>query len=460
MSRLGLEFTPSELIGALVVDSEGYIYGHVVKVDIKPEGPFFKVKSLKSIQEQVPDVEALKQILLRDHKEKYNISNIQELYEFIANELKIQSITENDLVNYAKLKEVRIPMKEASREVEEEKPDIQLIDVEVMNKSDLGSCILLKNPIESTIRGIEPKKSLNYQKEESLRGKLVIDNSAKILGKIHSILISPEGLSIQVCKEIMVTRLVPDMNRLKKRIFSEKKPKELIKHMEYLGFEQPQDLTDDKILAYAKMRGYEIPTNLTSTKTAFLYKSSVPWHQIKKIGDVVILNKTLPEVFVEESKKEEQKQIEAYSKTIVKKSYPSSMQEREFPTIFQTDLESFFYGTCIGTILMIFVGLFLYIGALFSGGVAGYLIKEWKRGALAGLISGLLGTIIITIILHLLIPLGLKDFLAISLPSFILSETIEMLEYATSEAFVYFQSLVNAFMGFIGGLFIGFLRGK
>lgn|GEM_PF-2000598 len=453
-----MEFRPSELVGALVVDSEGYIYGHVVKVDIKPEGPFFKVKSLRNVQEQVPDVEALKQILLRDHKEKHNISSIQELYKFIASELKIQSITENDLVNYAKLKEAKIPMKEVSREVEEEKPDIQLSDAEVMNKSDLGSCILVKNPIESTMRGIEPQKGLPYQKEESLRGKLVIDNSAKILGKLHSVLMSPEGLSIQVCKEIMVTRLVPDMNRLKKRIFSEKKPKELIKHMESLGFEKPQDLTDDKIVTYAKMRGYEIPTNLVSGKTVFLYKSSVPWHQIKKIGDVVLLNKTLPEVFVEESKTEEPMHIEDYSKVIAKK--PSSIQEREFPGLSQKWWESFSYGTFIGTLLMIFIGLFPYIGALFSGGVAGYLTKEWKRGALAGLLSGLLGTVIVTIILHLLISIGLKDFLSISLPGFILNGVIGLLEYAKTEAFLYSQSLVNALMGLIGGLFMGFLKGR
>ncbi|MGB9659987.1 MAG: hypothetical protein ACPLY9_05675 [Nitrososphaerales archaeon] len=225
-----------------------------------------------------------------------------------------------------------------------------------------------------------------------------------------------------------------------------------------MGFEQPQDLNDDKIVTYAKMKGYEIPTNLVSSKTVFLYKSSVPWHQIKKIGDVVLLNKTLPEVFVEESKTEEPKHIEDYSKVIAKKPYPSSIQEREFLGLSQTGLESFSYGTFIGTLLMIFIGLFPYIGALFSGGVAGYLTKEWKRGAIAGILSGFLGTLIITIILHLLIPIGLKDFLSLSLPSFILNATMDFLNYATSEAFLYSQSLVNALMGLIGGLFIGFLK--
>ncbi|MCP8316224.1 MAG: hypothetical protein H3Z52_08950 [archaeon] len=444
-----MEFRPVELVGALVVDPEGYIYGHVIKVDIGPEGPVFKIKSLKSAQESVPDIDALKQDLLRDLKEKFSISNVQELYRFIAKELKIQSVTENDLISYAKLKEVKIPMREVLREVEEEKPYIRLNDIEAINKSELGSCILVKTPIEATIRSIEPQKAVLYQNEESLRGKPVIDNMAKILGNVHGILMSADGLSIQVGKDGMVTRLIPDMNSLKKRIFSEKTPKELMKDIESLGFEQPQDLTDDKLLAYAKMRGYEIPTHLVSSKTVLLYKSSVPWQQIRKIGDVILLNKTLLEAFLEESKIEEPKPVGVYSTDLAQKPRRPSVQVRSFAV-----------GVYAGTFLMIFIGLVPYIGALFSGGVAGYLAREWKRGAVAGLLSGLLGTVIITIILHLLLPIGLKDFLGIILPSFILNATIEFLNYATSEAFLYFESLVNALVGLIGGLFLGFLKSK
>jgi len=450
-----LEFRPSELVGALVVDFEGYIYGHVVKVDIKPEGPVFKVKSLMSVQESVPDIDALKKVL----QEKFSISNVQELYRFIAKELKIQSVTENDLISYAKLKEVKIPMREVLREVEEEKPDIHLSDIEAINRSELGSCILVKTPVEATIRSIEPQKAALYQKEESLRGKLVVDNTAKILGKVHGILMSADGLSVQVGKDGMVTKLIPDMNSLKKRIFSEKTPKEIIKDLESLGFEQPQNLTDDKLLTYAKMRGYEIPTRLESSKTVLLYKSSVPWHQIRKIGDVVLLNKTLLEDLTEESKMEEPKPI-VYSTDLTQKPSRPSAQVRESPISFLTKPGSFAFGVYAGTFLMIFVGLVPYIGALFSGGVAGYLARDWKKGTIAGFLSGLLGTVLITILLHLLMPIGLENFLVTILPIFT-QDTIEgILNSATSEAFLYFGSLVNALIGLIGGLFLGFFKSR
>ncbi|MCP8315645.1 MAG: hypothetical protein H3Z51_02120 [archaeon] len=451
-----MEFRPSELVGALVVDFEGYIYGHVVKVDIKPEGPVFKVKSLKSIQESVPDIDALKKIL----QEKFSTSSVQELYRFIAKELKIQSITENDLVNYAKLKEVKIPMREVLREVEEEKPDIHLNDLEAMNKSELGGCIFVKTPMEAMIRSIEPQKVAPYQKEENLRGKLVIDNTAKILGKVHGILMSAEGLSVQVGKDGMVTKLIPDMNSLKKKIFSERTPKELIKDMESLGFEKPQDLTDDKFLTYAKMRSYEIPTRLESSKTVLLYKSSVPWHQIKKIGDVVLLNKTLLEDFMGESRMEEPKPVEVYSTDLTQKPSRPGVQVRESPISFLTKPGSFAFGVYAGTFLMIFVGLVPYIGALFSGGVAGYLARDWKKGAIAGLLSGLLGTVIITVLLRLLMPIGLENFLVTILPIFTPGTIEGILKSATSEAFLYFGSLVNALVGLIGGLFLGLFKSR
>ncbi|MGQ9468854.1 MAG: hypothetical protein ACUVTD_03385 [Nitrososphaerales archaeon] len=453
-------FRPSELVGTLIVDSEGYVYGHVIRVDIRPEGPVFKIKSLKNVQESVPDIDALKQDLLRDLKEKSSVSNVQELYEFVAKELKIQSVTENDLINYAKLKEVKIHMKEVLREVEEDKPDIYLSDVEAINKSELGSCILVKTPIEATIRGVEPQKTVLYQKEESLRGKLVIDSTGKILGKVHSILMDAEGLSIQVSKDGIVTKLIPDMNSLKKMVFSEKTLKGLIKDMESLGFEQPQDLTDEKLLAYAKMKGYDIPTRLISSKTVLLYKSSVPWHQIRKIGDVILLNKTLLEVFMEESKMEEPKSIAVYPTELTQKPRLPSIQVKEPPISFLTKLGSFAVGVYIGTFLMVFIGLVPYIGALFSGGVAGYLAKDWKRGALAGLLSGLLGSLIITVILRLLLPIGLEGFLGMILSRFNPELIKEILKYAISESFLYFEILVNSLIGLIGGLFLGFLKSR
>ncbi|MCP8305145.1 MAG: hypothetical protein H3Z50_06760, partial [archaeon] len=84
-----MELRPAELIGALVVDSEGYIYGSVVKIEIKPEGPTFKIKSTKNVKELVPDTDALEQVLIKDLKNKFAVSTVQDLYKYVAKELKV-----------------------------------------------------------------------------------------------------------------------------------------------------------------------------------------------------------------------------------------------------------------------------------------------------------------------------------------------------------------------------------
>ncbi|MCP8315983.1 MAG: hypothetical protein H3Z51_03855 [archaeon] len=190
-----------------------------------------------------------------------------------------------------------------------------------------------------------------------------------------------------------------------------------------------------------------------------MYKSSVPWHQIRKIGDVVLLNKTLLEDLTEESKMEEPKPI-VYSTDLTQKPSRPSAQVRESPISFLTKPGSFAFGVYAGTFLMIFVCLVPYICALFSGGVAGYLARDWKKGTIAGFLSGLLGTVLITILLHLLMPIGLENFLVTILPIFT-QDTIEgILKSATNEAFLYFGSLVNALIGLIGGLFLGFFKSR
>jgi hypothetical protein len=186
-----------------------------------------------------------------------------------------------------------------------------------------------------------------------------------------------------------------------------------------------------------------------------LYKSSAPWKQIRKIGDVVLLNKTLLEVFMEEPKPKE-----VYSMDLSQNPPRLSVRAGESTISFLTKPGGFAIGIYIGSLLMIFIGLVPYIGALFSGGVAGYIAREWKRGAIAGLCSGLFGTAMIWIILHLLFFVGLEGFLVTVLPSSTLDAIVSILKYATNESFLYFESLVNAMVGLIGGLSLGFLKGR
>ncbi|MCP8306446.1 MAG: hypothetical protein H3Z49_05015 [archaeon] len=456
-----MELRPAELIGALVVDSEGYIYGSVVKIEIKPEGPTFKIKSTKNVKELVPDTDALEQVLIKDLKNKFAVSTVQDLYKYVAKELKVESINENDLVNYAKLKKMTIPIKEVSIEVEEEKPYIYMDDIEAVNRSEFGSCIIVKTPIEAKIRGIEPQKTPLYQDEESLKEKFVIDSKAKILGKVHSFVMSAKGLGIKVGREGMLTKLIPDIDSLKKTIFTDKAPRDVMREMASLGIEQPRDLVNEKLIAYAKMKGYEIPKRVISIKTELFYRDSVFWKDIRKIGDVVLLNETLAEDFEEELNTEESEPINLYPITskheVNQKPRSPSLRNNRFPVSFSfiTRPEKFLLGIYVGILLMVFLGLIPYLGALLCGLIAGYMAKGWRSGAMAGLIVGLVGTLILALILRLLLPVGLGDFLSVILPDFILNDIIGIFDYGEN-VFLFYRILVNTLIGTLGGLLLGY----
>ncbi|MCP8318318.1 MAG: hypothetical protein L6N95_00635 [Candidatus Methylarchaceae archaeon HK01B] len=456
-----MELIPAELRGALVVDSEGYINGSVVKIEIKPEGPIFNIKSTKNVKELVPDTDVLEQVLIKDLKNKFAVSTVQDLYRYVAKELKVESINENDLVNYAKLKKMTIPIKEVSIEVEEEKPYIYMDDIEAVNRSEFGNCIVLKTPIEAKIRGVELQKTPLYQDEESLKEKFVIDNKAKILGKVHSFVMSAKGLGIRVGREGTLTKLVPDIDSLKKTIFTDNIPRDVMREMASLGIEQPRDMTDEKLIAYAKMKGYEIPKRVITIKTELFYRDSVFWRNIKKIGDVILLNGTLAEDFEEESNIEESEPINL--NTIItkpevnQKSRSPSLRNHRFPVSFSfiTRPEKLLLGIYVGILLMVFLGLIPYLGALLCGVIAGYMAKGWRSGAMAGLIVGLAGTLILALILRLLLPVGLGDFLSTILPDFILNDIIQIFSYEEN-VFLFYRILVNALIGTSGGFLLGY----
>ena len=461
-----MEFKPAELIGAMIVDSEGYIYGNVTKIEIEPKGPIFKIRSVKNVRELMPDINILKQDLIKYLKEKNNLNNMQELNRFVARELKVESITENDLVNFAKLKGLTIPIKEVSMDVEEEKPGISMDNIKAVFKSEFGTCILTKTPIEAKIRGIEPKEALVFQEEESLKGKDVIDTHAKILGKVHSFVMSVEGLGIKVSKKGMVTKLISDIDELKKTLFRDRSSREIKRDMASFGFEQPQNFTDEKLIAYAKIKGYEIPKRVISNKTTLLYKDSVFWDDIKNIGDVVLLNGTLTETFEEETGKEIEpvnvnvnvNVIPEPQKPKPTRSSPSTSMMRDFSfSTFLAGQERVLMGVYVGTLLIVLIGLVPYIGALLAGAVAGYIARGWRNGAVAGTVSCLAGTLILVLIIRLLMP-GLGDFLGMILPDFILEWMLGILNYATQDVFIYTQGLANTIIGFLTGSLFGYIK--
>jgi ribosomal 30S subunit maturation factor RimM len=273
------------LIGAVVVDSEGYIFGNVSKIDISPQGPIFKIKASEKISDVFPDTEKLQKILIEEinqngEQDDVQITSVEGLHNFIANELDVRSVTEKEIIEFAQQKNIEVPQKEMVKEFEVEREDVNLVEVEAMNKNELGSCILLKISSELDRRKLPKLRMVGYKSEEELLGKLVIDNLGRILGTVYSFMMSVGGMRIKIAKESKETKLIPDTKSLRKML-KDKKQQKILREM--TGSSDVDDLDDHKVISLAKSLDYEIPTNYTSNKTYMVYKTSVPWSHIKKL---------------------------------------------------------------------------------------------------------------------------------------------------------------------------------
>ena len=283
----------------LVVDSEGYICGRVASFEIKPDRVMLRLYKEVEEEQSVVDVERLKEELMLALFGKASPKLEKKLYNRIRKDLKLPSKTpvgEAELVNYARMLALDIPtktVKKTTREDVEEPIDLEIVDC--MNETSLGKCIVLKEPVEAERRGVEILDYVPYKGTAEIKGMLVIDSEAKIIGHAERILIGkPLGLRIAV--ETVKETEVVDMEALWQTIMAHfRKPEKFYERLcKDLGI-RPEDITEQHIIAWAERAGIPIPKR-TETKVVKEMTLDIPWTVIKKIGDVIILNRTLEEL--------------------------------------------------------------------------------------------------------------------------------------------------------------------
>ena len=191
-----------DLVGSLVVDCEGYICGRVGSFKVEPDRILMSLYGMEVRKVKVPDEEKLveKLVSLVSARKK----SLAELHTQIRRELGLpssQRITLKELLRFAKARGIDVPTKMEDREEKVDRGTVDWNLVDKVGESELGRCILLKEPVEAMRRGVEIKEKVPYYGTEHLRGRLVIDASAKIIGSAEKILLrigAPPGLSIRL----------------------------------------------------------------------------------------------------------------------------------------------------------------------------------------------------------------------------------------------------------------------
>jgi len=288
-----------EFLDTLVVDSEGYICGRVASFEIAPDKVMMKLYKEVVEEREVVDVDQLKQELMLRLFGKIDPRLEPKLYQRIRKDLRLPPgtvIGEAELVNYARMLALDIPTKKIqvkSKKPVEDPVDLDMVDC--MNETPLGKCILLKTPWEAERRGVPLMDFVPYKSTAEIKGMLVIDSDAKIIGHAERILIGkPLGLrvAVETVKEVEEV----DFQALYQGLLRYyKKPGKLIKRVaKDLGI-RPEMVSEQHIITWAERMGLPLPRK-KETKVVKEMTLDIPWTLIKKIGDVIILSRPIEEL--------------------------------------------------------------------------------------------------------------------------------------------------------------------
>ena len=286
-------------LDTLVVDSEGYICGRVASFEIAPDRVMLKLYKEVEEEQEVVDIDKLKEELMLALFGKADPKLEKKLYNRIRKDLKLPSkapIGEAELVNYARMLALDIPtkvVKTKTRKEVEEPVDLEI--VECMSETSLGKCIILREPIEAERRGVEILDFVPYKSTAEVRGMLVIDREAKIIGHAERILIGkPLGLRIAV-ESVKETEVVDVAALWQNLVAHFRKPEKVYERIaKDLGI-RPEDIREQHVIMWAERMGVTIPKR-KETRVVKEMTLDIPWTVIRKIGDVILLDKTLEEL--------------------------------------------------------------------------------------------------------------------------------------------------------------------
>ncbi len=307
-----IKFTESELTDTTVVDSEGYIVGNIETLRIDPEEIFIKLYGVQKERREIIDIVALNErfsstmpvkriipIFAEDafesgYKPQRQVLDIRAVVREQLNLKQLDQVTEEQIARYAVSLGLAIPYSVQEIEIRTDRGAIPWALVDRVGSSDFGRCVILKEPYEAKRRGIEIKDSVPYRGKKELEDKMVIDSDAKpvgqavdiLIGVTHGILVRKQSYKEEesIDLDLLMKSLIPSrFNNFED--FKKKVSKDLGKKTVGLA----------EISAWCKRYNMSLPSK-RQTKVISDFEFSVDWKDIAKIGDVIVLSKTIEEL--------------------------------------------------------------------------------------------------------------------------------------------------------------------
>jgi sporulation protein YlmC with PRC-barrel domain len=308
-------YREDEIIDSMVVDSEGYIYGRIGKIDVKEDAVTLLVYETKPDERTVLNIEVIKEELLK--KVRLNLSaKVQKLSPNeilnanIRKELGLKNdapLKDQQFVNYAERTGVEITYKKAAEERREPKGNVRLEDVKAIGVSAIGTkeasdvmkIILLQEPREAAFRRIPVQKGVPFRSTDAIKDKLVVDAKGVALGYLDSVVLFQNTLGIRIYSQKPSDSV--SMSWLIKYLDSVGRPdivEALVKYFKVETGDHVYRMTKSELEGFMQRSKlvFKVPDELLIDRSVKDFVIDIPWDLIVKIGDVVILHKTLAEL--------------------------------------------------------------------------------------------------------------------------------------------------------------------
>lgn len=308
-------YREDELQEATIIDSEGYIYGKVEKVEIEEDEIVLTAYESKPDVKTKADLEGLKTELLNNVKvtlttKLQRLSPTDVLTRNIRKELGLklnEPLTDRHFINYAERLGIAIPQTKASIERKEPKGTVSLDEIKAMKISvverregtEVIKVILLRKPREATFRKIPIQKTVPYRSTEAIRDKLILDADGTVLGYVDSIVLFQDKLGIRVFSSKKTGQV--SLGLLNKYLEETGKPDVatlLRKHFERSRRSYSYTIKKEDLEAFMNEMKltFRLPEKVMASSNVREFVADIPWNDVYKIGDVVLLKSTLSDL--------------------------------------------------------------------------------------------------------------------------------------------------------------------
>lgn len=308
-------YREDELLDATIIDSEGYVYGKVGKINITEDEIILLAYEEKPDVKTVADINSLRETLLKEVKPSLGlklrgITANDILTESIRKELALDpdgKINDEHYQKYAERLSLPVPMTKAAADRIEEKGTVSLSEVRTMKVTVIGKekwtkavkVVLLHEPKEAVFRRIPIQKKVPYRSTEVLKDKLVLDSEGKALGYLDSVVLFQDmpGIRVYVSKVsgqvslAMLSRYLEETGKSDAAAL-------LRKHFADYPDSHRYTLTLDELddFMHSTKISLTLPEDAISNQGTRDFVADIPWNEIQKIGDVILLKSTLTEL--------------------------------------------------------------------------------------------------------------------------------------------------------------------